>query len=48
MTLEEALRWATNVDEFKLKVQGISTTADAARDEMARNVGRASPEITRF
>ena len=26
VTLEEALRWASNVDEFKLKVQGISTT----------------------
>ena len=35
VTLEEALRWASNVDEFKLKVQGISTTADMARDEMA-------------
>jgi twitching motility protein PilT len=32
ISLEEALRWASNVDEFKLKVQGISTTADAARD----------------
>jgi hypothetical protein len=32
-----------------LKVQGISTTADMARDEMARNVGAGgSPEITRF
>ena len=41
VTLEEALRWASNVDEFKLKVQGISTTADMARDEMAEHVGRA-------
>jgi len=48
VTLEEALRWASNIDEFKLKVQGISTTADMARDEMARNVGRTTPEITRF
>ncbi|MEO6214002.1 MAG: PilT/PilU family type 4a pilus ATPase [Vicinamibacterales bacterium] len=48
VTLEEALRWASNVDEFKLKVQGISTTSDAARDEMARHVGRGAPEITRF
>jgi twitching motility protein PilT len=46
ITYEEALRWASNVDEFKLKVQGISTTADAARDQMARAM--ASPEITRF
>jgi twitching motility protein PilT len=49
VTLEEALRWATNVDEFKLKIQGISTTADIARDDMARRVtGGGSPEITRF
>jgi twitching motility protein PilT len=46
VTLEEALRWASNVDEFKLKVQGIATTADLARDEMAR--GSGSPQITRF
>jgi twitching motility protein PilT len=51
VTYDEALRWATNVDEFKLKVQGIHTTADMARDQMAR-VGQTSggraPEITRF
>jgi twitching motility protein PilT len=35
---EEALRWASNVDEFKLKVQGVSTTSDTARDEMAKAV----------
>ncbi|HEV3215796.1 MAG TPA: type IV pilus twitching motility protein PilT [Vicinamibacterales bacterium] len=38
VSYEEALRWATNVDEFKLKVQGISTTSDTARDEMAKSV----------
>jgi twitching motility protein PilT len=53
ISYEEALRWASNVDEFKLKVQGISTTTDMARDQMAR-VGMSSPkppgssEITRF
>ena len=47
--LDEALRWATNVDEFKLRVQGISTTSDLSRDQMARSVvGGTSPEITRF
>jgi twitching motility protein PilT len=46
VSLEEALRWASNVDEFKLKVQGIATTADLARDEMARATG--NPQITRF
>ena len=46
--LEEALRWASNVDDFKLKVQGISTTGEMAKDEMAGvGVGR-KPEITRF
>jgi twitching motility protein PilT len=51
VTLEEALRWASNVDEFKLKVQGIATTTEIAREEMARKsgaIGGGSPEITRF
>jgi twitching motility protein PilT len=39
VTLEESLRWASNVDDFKLKVAGISTTADLARDDMAAKVG---------
>src|SRR5918999_1093180 len=42
VTLDEALRWASNVDEFKLKVQGIATTADLARDEMAKRAGTGS------
>jgi twitching motility protein PilT len=48
VSYEEALRWASNVDEFKLKVQGISTTADVSRDEMAKGVLKGGPEITRF
>jgi twitching motility protein PilT len=49
VSYEEALRWASNVDEFRLKVQGISTTAELARDKMARESGRASvSNITRF
>ncbi len=47
VSYEEALRWASNVDEFKLKVQGISTTSDLNRDQMASAVLEA-PEITRF
>jgi twitching motility protein PilT len=47
ITYEEALRWASNVDEFKLKVQGISTTSDDARDQMAGTIfgkpGAAAP-----
>lgn len=43
ISYEEALRWATNVDEFKLKVQGISTTADASRDQMANTLFSKQP-----
>jgi twitching motility protein PilT len=47
VSYEEALRWASNVDEFKLRVQGISTTADISRNQMASTtVG--GPQITRF
>jgi twitching motility protein PilT len=38
ISYEEALRWASNVDEFKLKVQGISTTSDVSRDQMANTI----------
>ncbi len=52
ISLDEALRWASNIDEFKLKVAGISTTGDAARDEMSRAVtggsGTDIPGLTRF
>ena len=33
---EDALRWASNVNEFKLKIQGVTTTGEAAIDDMAR------------
>jgi hypothetical protein len=42
------------VDDFKLKVQGISTTSEMARDDMAKSLtgagdGAASvPGLTRF
>jgi twitching motility protein PilT len=50
VSYEESLRWASNVDEFKLKVQGISTTSDMARDQMAQVGirGGGAAEITRF
>ena len=47
ISYDEALRWASHVDEFKLKIQGISTTADMSRDQMAALV-TGTPEITRF
>jgi twitching motility protein PilT len=34
ITLEEALKRASNPDEFKLKIQGIQSTGDVAREEM--------------
>jgi len=34
ITLEEALRRCTNPDEFKLKIQGIQSTSDQAREAM--------------
>ena len=34
ITVEEALRRATNPDEFKLKLAGVQFTADVAREEM--------------
>ena len=34
ITYEEALRNASNPDDFKLRMQGISSTSSAAREEM--------------
>jgi len=36
ITLDEALRNSSNPDEFKLRIAGISSTTDAAREEMER------------
>ncbi len=47
VSYEEALRWVSNVDEFKLKVQGITTTADLAREQQLGS-GGGQPEIIRF
>jgi twitching motility protein PilT len=47
VSYEEALRWASNVAEFKLRVQGISNTADMSRDQMAQ-AAMKNPEISRF
>jgi len=51
VSYDEALRWASNVDEFKLKVQGISTMSDLTRDDMAKSAQKAAgghAQITRF
>ena len=41
VTYEECLAQASNPDEFKLRVQGISSTADVARDQMQAAIGGA-------
>src|ERR1700729_3932849 len=38
ITLEEALIRASNPDEFRLRIQGVRSTADAAREEMERAI----------
>jgi twitching motility protein PilT len=43
ITLDEALIRATNPDEFKLRIAGIRSTADAAREEMEK-----SSQVDRF
>jgi twitching motility protein PilT len=53
VSYEEALRWASNVDEFKLRVQGISASTELTRDDKPRAdkpkaAAAAAPEITRF
>ena len=48
VSYEDAIRYATNPDEFKLRVQGISGTIESARDEMERAGGIDPNEIIRF
>ncbi len=49
VSYEEAIRWASNVDEFKLRVQGISSTSGMSDDDLgAAAVGGEVSEITRF
>jgi twitching motility protein PilT len=38
ITLEEALTNSSNPDEFKLRIAGVRSTSDAARDEMERAI----------
>jgi len=43
ITLDEAIRRASNADEFKLRIQGIQSTADVSREEMESVLEGASP-----
>src|ERR1700726_4938762 len=38
ITLEEALMRASNADEFKLRIQGVRSASDSAREEMERQM----------
>ncbi len=38
ITLDEALRRATNPDEFRLKIQGVQFTADISREQMEESL----------
>jgi len=40
ISYEDALKYATNVDEFKLRVQGIYTTKDAAIEAMEKELSQ--------
>ncbi len=49
VSFDDAMRYASNKDEFRLKVQGITTTSESARDSMMRaSEGSEDTEITRF
>jgi twitching motility protein PilT len=38
ITLDEALRRASNPDEFRLKLQGIQSTSDISKEEMEQKL----------
>jgi twitching motility protein PilT len=38
ITYDEAMKQASNPDEFKLRVEGIRSTADAAKEEMEKRI----------
>ncbi len=48
VTYEEAVRWVTNLDEFKLRIDGISTTGDAAKAQLSGAGLPVDGGITRF
>ncbi len=45
ISYEEALRWASNPDEFKLKVMGVQSTQDSAIEEMEKIVTGGNEDI---
>ena len=47
VTYEEALRWATNAEDFKLKVKGVHSTGEMVLEELHKG-GPDEMEIERF
>ena len=45
ITLDEALKRATNPDEFRLKIQGVQFTADISRDQMEESIQMPGDDI---
>jgi len=46
ISFDEALRQATNADEFKLKVAGIQSTADLALEQMETSLAKQEETVT--
>jgi twitching motility protein PilT len=46
ITYDEALKQASNPDEFKLRTQGIRSTSDAAKEEMEKTISSSQFERT--
>lgn len=44
ITYDEALKWASNPDEFKLKKAGIQSTKDMSLEEMEQRISDVSPD----
>jgi twitching motility protein PilT len=44
ISLDTAMRYASNADEFKLKIQGIESSADKAREQMEKEMKTGSEE----
>lgn len=48
ISFDDAVRYASNKDEFNLKVQGIASTSEIARDQMLRSATGEDADIIRF
>jgi twitching motility protein PilT len=47
ISFEEAILRASNPDDFRLRVQGIRSTADTAREEMERQMNEYERTVKR-